>query len=533
VKRLLHELQVHEAELEMQNEELKAARVEVEQGLSRYTELFDFAPIGYARLNRSRVILEINHVGARLLGHPRSLLVGKRFSSYLSSESATSFVAFAERVLAGDSREECELVLARTSDAPSRVLLSAGAVRVGQGTILLAFEDITARREEEEQLRQAEEALREANRRKDEFLATLSHELRNPLSPIRNCVYLLARVAPGSEQSKRALVILDRQTAHLARLIDDLLDVTRISRGKVQLRCERIDLGDLVGAMIDDQRSGFEAAGLSLETEIEAGPFWVSADRARVSQILSNILNNAEKFTPRGGQVKVFLERKGQRAEVRVYDNGVGIPPEVVRHVFEAFAQAPQTLDRSRGGLGLGLATAKGLVEMHGGTIAATSAGPGLGTTISVSLPMESAPAGAQAKRDPGTQQARRVLVIEDSPDAADGLRDALAIGGHDVAIAYDGPSGIAKAHSFHPSVVICDIGLPGMDGFQVARAFRSDADLRDTYLVALTGYAQPEDRQRAAEAGFDRHVAKPVSIETLSALLAHPRAGGDGIPLR
>lgn len=527
-RRMVHELQVHKVELEMQNEELRATRMEVEEGLARYTELFDFAPIGYATLNEVGTILEINLAGARLLGRSRAAPVGSNVAVFLRPTSGKVLSDLLRRTIAGDTREECDVELDATAGGALYLHLSASCIRNVEPKVLLAFHDTTVQRTKEEQLQLAKDALRDANARKDEFLAALSHELRNPLAPIRNCLYVLQRVEPGSERAQRALGIVERQTSHLARLVDDLLDVTRITRGKIQLRRERMELGGLVRATVEDHLASFEASGVRLESDIDAVPLWISADPARLGQILSNLLNNAEKFTPRGGAVKVSLGRTPERAYLRVRDTGVGIAPEVMRYLFEPFAQAPQTIDRSRGGLGLGLATTKGLVELHGGTIAVQSEGTGRGTAIEISLPIEPTASLAASPGKPAAENKRRVLVIEDSLDAAEGLRDALMLGGHDVEVAHNGREGLAKAHTFRPGVVICDIGLPGMDGYQVARAFRSDHELRDTYLVALTGYARPEDRNRAVEAGFDQHMAKPPTIESLSALLANAPVPAD-----
>ena len=388
--RLLHELRVHQVELEMQNEELKAARVQIEQGLARYTELFDFAPIGYVTLNQHGTVLEINHAAARLLGQPRTFIVEKRFARFVASQSRGELAALLARALGSGGREECEIQIKPISSGARHLFLSASAISSsGEPMVLLAFQDFTAKKAEAELLRQTEEALREANQRKDEFLATLSHELRNPLAPIRNSLYVLSRIDPSGEQGQRALAIIDRQAAHLTRLVDDLLDITRITRGKIQLRRERVELAELVRSTIEDHQNAFEASGVALEASLGTDELWISADRARVAQVLSNLLSNAEKFTPPGGRVTVSLEVGGQTVRLRVRDTGVGIPPEIAQHLFEPFAQAPQTLARSRGGLGLGLATAKGLVELHGGQIEIASEGAGQGTDIVVALPME------------------------------------------------------------------------------------------------------------------------------------------------
>jgi two-component system CheB/CheR fusion protein len=368
----------------------------------------------------------------------------------------------------------------------------------------------------------AEEALRDADRRKDEFLAILSHELRNPLAPIRNSLYVLERTEPGGEQARRAHAVIGRQVAHLARLVDDLLDVTRIARGKVQLQRQPLELRELVGRTIEDHRALFAARGIALDASSTTAPLWVNADATRIAQVVGNLLQNAAKFTPEGGRVEAALATGEGQAVVRVTDNGTGIAPEMLDRVFAPFTQAEATLDRSRDGLGLGLALVKGLVELHGGTVDAMSEGLGRGAAFAVRLPLQPAPSAAGVGAAPSSvAPRRRVLIIEDHPDAADSLREVFELDGHEVAVALSGPEGIEKARAFRPEVVLCDVGLPGMDGYAIARALRADEDLRDVLLIALTGYALPEDIAKAREAGFDHHVPKPPSIDKLEQALA------------
>jgi two-component system CheB/CheR fusion protein len=377
-------------------------------------------------------------------------------------------------------------------------------------------------------------SLEEADRRKNEFLAMLSHELRNPLAPIRNSLYVLERAAPGGEQARRAQVVIDRQVAHMTRLVDDLLDVTRISRGKIQLRREPLELGENVRRVVEDHRSAFTARGIELEVSIPEEPLPVEGDRTRVAQVIGNLLNNAAKFTPKGGQVRVLVDRDPatSQARVRVRDTGAGIAPEMMPRLFEPFTQADATLDRSQGGLGLGLALVKGLVELHGGTVAAASDGPGLGTEFTIQIPLRRGAAqalGGPGRPESGTPATRRVLVIEDNVDAAASLQEVLELGSHAVSVAHTGPEGLEKARAFDPDIVFCDIGLPGMDGYQIARSIRADPELKSLVLVALTGYAGPEDVSRSREAGFDYHLAKPASLERLEQIVA----GGAGAGAR
>ena len=379
----------------------------------------------------------------------------------------------------------------------------------------MAF-DITDRK-------RAEEALRNADARKSEFLGVLSHELRNPLAPIRNSLYLLDRVPPDSLQAKHAKEVVRRQTEHLSRLVDDLLDVTRVSRGKIRLQRERFDVRKVVRRTCEDLRSTFDQSGIDLHLDLPADPVWVDGDPTRIAQVVGNLIQNANKFTPARGIVTVALRAHGEQATIEVIDTGIGMEPGVVEHMFEPFTQEERGLARTRGGLGLGLALAKGLIELHGGRIEAHSAGAGRGSEFVVTLPL--AEPALQATSAPAViartvPAARRVLIVEDNLDAAQTLAEVLELEGHEVRMARDGNTGLAMAREEKPDVVFCDIGLPDLDGYGVARALRADESLRSIRLVAVTGYAQPEDKERAREAGFDAHLAKPSPIEEVISLV-------------
>ena len=362
--------------------------------------------------------------------------------------------------------------------------------------------------------RTAHGQLERADRRKNEFLGMLSHELRNPLAAMRNALDILDGSKADPARLERSRRIVERQVQHLSLLVDDLLDVTRVSRGKIQLQRCRLDLRELVARCVEDQRGIAREHGLSLKLRSGTESVPVDADPTRLSQVVGNLLANSIKFGNSGGRIDVGVERGGMGGLVRVRDDGIGIPRELLDQVFEPFTQADESLDRTRGGLGLGLALAKGLVDLHGGRIEARSGGPGRGTEMTISLPLSALPArAALAPSLPATRRGtRKILIVEDNADAADPLREILQLRGHRVEVARNGEEGIAMARAFRPEIVLCDIGLPGIDGYGVARAIRSDPSLAGTYLVALTGYARPDDRQRAHEAGFDRHVAKPVT---------------------
>jgi PAS domain S-box-containing protein len=371
----------------------------------------------------------------------------------------------------------------------------------------------------------AEEALRNEHRRKDEFLAVLGHELRNPLTPIRNAAYLLHRAGAGDPLVGRSYEILDRQVTQLSRLVDDLMDVTRISRGKVQLKRDLVDLTTVLREFVQDYQAAVEDAGLRFELCFPEDPLWVSGDAARIQQIIGNLLHNALKFTDSGGKISLSLgTERGENALIIVEDTGIGINPEMLSQIFEPFTQVPGSVNRSRGGLGLGLALVKGLTELHGGSVNAEARGPGCGSRFLLRLPLEKrAPAFAQPLPETRAASATcRVLIIEDNHDAAESLQLFLSALGHEVVVAHSGSEGLRAAQSFRPAVIFCDIGLPGeMDGYQVAAVIRADPELSSAFLVALTGFGQEDDRRRAADAGFDRHLTKPARLEVVEQLVA------------
>jgi signal transduction histidine kinase len=399
-----------------------------------------------------------------------------------------------------------------------------------------AHQELQARREELEvrvqertaELSEANARLAEADRRKDEFLAMLAHELRNPLAPILTSLHLLRRADTDRLASEQARARIERQIHHLTRLVDDLLDVSRITRGTVQLRREHLDLAQVVRTTAEDGRHALEQAGLRLALDVPQTPLWVWADATRLAQVLNNLLDNTVKFTNRGGDVVVRLQADaGQsQAVLSVRDTGIGIEAQVLPRLFSVFGQADQTLERTRGGLGLGLALVKGLVELHGGRVQAASAGPGQGAEFTVYFPLgaqPAAPAKPQAATPPTSGAGLRILVVEDHRDTADSMRLLLELQGHHVTVAYTGPDGVQAARTARPDIVLCDIGLPGMDGYTVAGELRGRPETARARLIAVTGYGQDEDRRRSRQAGFDAHLVKPVAPEVLEALLAAP----------
>ncbi len=391
------------------------------------------------------------------------------------------------------------------------------------------LEEVTLR------LSQQRSALARADRAKEELLSMLAHELRNPLGTISNALQVLRLKGEGDETWKRAIDAAERQVLHQAMLIDDLLEASRVTRGQVELQCEELDLAELVRETVEGYRESLREAGIALRLDLPAEPLLVRGDRLRLSQALSNLMNNAAKFTPRGGHIAVRAAAGagGRRAEVRVRDDGAGIAPEELPYVFEVFTQGDHSLDRAQGGLGVGLAVTKGLIDLHGGEVKASSEGAGKGAEISIFLPLaaatrEAAPDELHPDAAPHLA-ARKILVIEDNVDAAATLRDFLELSGHEVELAASGTDGVQAARQLHPEVVLCDLGLPGMTGYEVATALRKDPETRSAKLIAVTGYGRDEDRRRSKEAGFDLHLTKPVDPNQLKALL---QENGEAKPL-
>ncbi len=401
--------------------------------------------------------------------------------------------------------------------------------------VLVALTDITERRAWEQALRASEErfrhmaeALRDGDRLKDEFLATLSHELRNPLAPLRNSVELLrmttaAPTAAAHAESASVLDMMDRQVNHLVRLVDDLLEMSRVSRGTFKLRKERVAVAAVVENAIETSRPLIDAAGHTLQVALPEKPLWLHGDPVRLAQILSNLLNNAARYTDPGGSIRLEAKAVGRRLTVSIADNGCGLAPEIVPRLFEMFTRGSDAAGRGQGGLGIGLALARRLTEMHGGEIEARSAGIGQGSEFLVRLPL----AGASAAVEPARARApspalrrRSILVVDDNVDAAESLAMLLELLGAEVTVAHGGREALEVFAHRPADVVLLDIGMPGMDGYEVARRLRADHAGRDPKIVALTGWGQEDDRRRARAAGFDHHLVKPIDIRGLRALL-------------
>jgi signal transduction histidine kinase len=366
-------------------------------------------------------------------------------------------------------------------------------------------------------------ALREADQRKDEFLATLAHELRNPLAPIRNSLQILRHTQPSGPASP-LYEMMERQVNHLVRMVDDLLEVSRISRGKIELKKERVELAAVIRAATETSRPLVESRSHELVIDLPRQPLVVEADTVRLTQILANLLNNAAKYTPEGGRITLRAQQVGREAVIRVQDTGVGMPADLLPQVFDVFVQGNHDTTLSQGGLGVGLTLVRRLVELHGGNVEAHSEGPGKGSEFVVRLPQETSsraavPSAAQAA-SPMIRAPTRILVVDDNRDAADSLGTLLAILGADVRVEHDGPAALDVFSAYHPEVVFLDVGMPGMDGYEVARRIRQRPEAQDVRLIALTGWGQEQDRRNSVAAGFDHHLIKPADIAALHALL-------------
>lgn len=534
------ELQTSKEELQSVNEELNTLNAELNKKVDELAVLYGDLQNLFQSTQIATIFLDRQFRIARFTPAATTIFrladgdVGRPLSDFAARFDAQDVPQEVQRVL--ETLEPVERTVGLV-DAKRWFLMRMHPYRAPSNVIagvVISFLDVTKLKEAESALREAvgereraEEALRDADRRKDEFLAVLSHELRNPLAPIRSSLHILEHAPADAGAAQQAHQIIARQVGHLARLVDDLLDVTRISRGKLQVERRPLDLRDLSQRTAEDHRSLFMAREVALEVAMPDDPVWVEGDATRLAQVIGNLLQNSAKFTSSGDSVRLSLDVVDGFAVLRVRDTGIGVEPAMIPRLFQPFSQADTTLNRRLGGLGLGLALVKGLVETHGGTVDVSSGGKGAGTELVVRLPLAAPPASPEVASPAAPSQPRLVLVIEDNVDAAESLRLALAMEGHEVEVAHDGPEGLDRAREFGPDVVLCDVGLPQMDGYLVAKAIREDPVLREALLVALTGYGLPEDQRRFADAGFDTHLIKPATIERIQEVIARaPRSG-------
>ena len=473
-------------------------------------------------------ILTWNAGAERIFGYTAEEAVGSPISLIIPLELHAEEESILERLRRGERIETFETTRIDKHGRRKAVSLSVSPVRDADGRVVAAAKvarDITdQKRAEAENARLCAE-LREADRRKDEFLAVLAHELRNPLAPLTNALHILRLsddLPPGVEKLRD---IMETQVGHLVRLVDDLLEVSRIAGGKTELRREPVELSSIVRTAVETSRPLIEAAGHQLAIQVAPEPIVLDADPVRLAQVLSNLLNNAAKYTDTGGQLWLTAALEAGSAVLTVRDNGAGITVDMLPHVFDMFAQVEQTRTKAQGGLGLGLAVSRTLVELHGGTITAQSDGPGCGSQFVVRLPVaaprtSAAPPSNAPLPDRATLPQRRILVVDDTRVAVYTLGKLLEALGQEVLLAYDAETALQTAQVSQPDLVISDIGMPGMDGYELARQLRRLPELSSAVLVALTGYGQDSDRRRALESGFDAHLVKPVSVQDLQHLL-------------
>jgi PAS domain S-box-containing protein len=476
------------------------------------------------------VIRTWNTGAERLFGYRAEEVVGRHITLLIPPERMAEDEE--QKILARLSRGELvdhyETVRMSKDGRRLDISLTVSPIRDGEGRIIGASKiarDVTERKQVEAALQEAAEALKEADRRKDEFLAVLSHELRNPLAPLRNGLQVMRLGADDPDLIGRTRDMMDRQLSHMVRLIDDLLDVSRISRNKMELRLSRVLLADVVSSAVEIARPALEAAGQELTVVLPPEPVSLDADLTRLAQVFGNLLHNSAKYTDRGGHIELTATREGDQVRVSVRDDGIGIPATALPSLFEIFSQVDRSIERSTGGLGIGLALVKGLVEMHGGTVEAASPGPGQGSTFTVSLPVakerEEPASGLPAGEEPGAADAqRRILVVDDSRDSAISMAMMLEFLGNQVRTAHDGLEAVEAAEQFRPHVVLMDIGMPRLNGYEATRRIREQPWGEDIAVIALTGWGQEEDRARSREAGCDGHLVKPIHLPDLEKLL-------------
>jgi PAS domain S-box-containing protein len=463
----------------------------------------------------------------RLFGYTAEEVIGKPITIIIPPELHEEEHHILAKLQRGERIDHFETTRVSRDGRRIPISLSVSPVRDSRGVVVGASKvarDISDRKRAEQALRESEQALREADRRKDEFLALLAHELRNPLAPIRYALATTRKAGRTLEQQKRAEEVIERQVAHMSRLLDDLLDVSRITHGTLELKKSRTELTLVLGAAIEAARPILDSKHHTLSLDLPKQTVRLEADPVRLAQVFSNLLINAAKYTDAGGSIELRATREASGVVVAVRDNGMGISADMMPRLFTLFSQAHTALGRSEGGLGVGLALARGLVALHGGRVEVRSDGPGRGSEFIVRLPVgvpawEVSQVEVSADR-PAADVGLRILVVDDSRDAADTCATVLELSGHEVQTAYDGRRALELAGTFRPHALVLDIGLPDVNGYELARSIRAAPWGGGMVLIAVTGWGQGEDRRRALEAGFDHHLTKPIAAETLESLL-------------
>jgi PAS domain S-box-containing protein len=501
----------------------------------RYRVLFATSPVAVYSIDASGVIQEFNRVAAELWGREPALGdTDERFcGSFRLFRPDGSFMPHAQcpmaQVVSGEILEarDAEVTIERPDGSRVTVIVNIRPLKGPNGEITGAincFYDITERFRRERERQQQADAMADLNRRKDEFLAMLTHELRNPLAPIVNAVHLLRSQANGDPSQERTRAIIEHQVTQLTRLVDDLMDVSRVSSGKVKLDLDDITMSGVVERSVEATRHLINERGHELTVSLPPQPISLHADAARLEQIVVNLLTNAAKYTEHGGHIWLSMAQEGSDCVLRVRDTGIGIAPELLPRVFDLFTQADRSLARSQGGLGVGLALVQRLVQMHQGRVGVHSTlgqGSEFVVTLPVGLPSRARTPSALPETSKSATRSLRVLVADDNVDSAESLAMVMTELGHDVRKAYDGSASLAEALEYRPHVMLLDIGLPKLDGYQLARRIREQPTLKDVVLVALTGYADESARQRSHRAGFDHHMTKPADFDKLGQILA------------
>jgi len=509
---------------------LREAMTELGRSQREFATLVENSPFIFSRFDRELRHVYVSPLIEEITGQPASAFIGKTHEETgMPAALASEWRELMRDVFASGTSRDARFSFATQDGAlrhyEARLIPETSADGEVESVLSIAS-DVTEREVADRERRAAEESLREADRRKDVFLATLAHELRNPLAPIGNALQIM-RMSLDAAAHDKARGMIERQLRQLVHLVDDLLDVSRISQGKVELRKERIELSAVIANAIETSRPVIDAGRHDLVLSPGGGPeIVVDGDMTRLTQVVANLLNNAAKYTPSGGRITIAVRRDGDEAVVSVADSGIGIPVDRLPDVFEMFAQVDRLSGRSQGGLGIGLALVKRLVEMHGGTVSVASEGPGRGSRFEVRLPAEDAASarGADAATGPrrtASGHGARILVADDNRDSADSMAAMLSLMGFETAVAYDGDEALQVASAWRPHAAILDIGMPRLSGEEVARRLRASEHSRDMMLIALSGWGRDDDRRRTSEAGFDHHLVKPLDIDALVELLA------------
>lgn len=501
-------------------------RKEAQTVLLRQAAIFEHLSDAIVITDLKGNITDFNVGGERMLGYRTHEILGRPVAMFHPPEDALRIRREALAALATDGTWRSELTFVRRDGTRGVCETVVKPLANARGDIYGAVSvnrDITERRRAEQQLQHLNLELSKADRRKDEFLATLAHELRNPLAPMRNVLEILRLKDFADPQLSWSRDVFDRQLQHMTHLVDDLLEVSRITQGKLELRKQRLELARAMQAAMEAARPTVQASSHHLSVTLPREPLYLDADPTRLAQMILNLLNNAAKYTPPGGDISLAAERDGDEAVITVRDSGIGIPSEHLTSVFEMFSQLAPALERSQGGLGIGLALVRGLAELHGGTVAAFSGGPGNGSEFVIRLPLCRTVAASTDNAPPETPHVAglRIAIVDDNADAADSLAMVLELEGHQVATASDGVAGLELVGKFAPQVVILDIGLPLLNGYEVARRVRSDHRDADILLIAVTGWGQQQDKKTAEAAGFDHHFTKPVDPRELQRVLS------------